>query len=55
VTHSLGHAIAPPGVNAWNPAFDVTPNRFIAGIITEKGIARKPYRKSLRGMKKQSA
>jgi methylthioribose-1-phosphate isomerase len=39
VTHSLGHAIAPPGVNAWNPAFDVTPNRFIAGIITEKGVS----------------
>jgi methylthioribose-1-phosphate isomerase len=51
VTHSLGHAIAPPGVNAWNPAFDVTPNRFIAGIITEKGIARKPYRKALKAMK----
>jgi methylthioribose-1-phosphate isomerase len=54
VTHSLGHAIAPPGVNAWNPAFDVTPNRFIAGIITEKGIARKPYKKALKAMKTQS-
>jgi methylthioribose-1-phosphate isomerase len=51
VTHSLGHAIAPPGVNAWNPAFDVTPNRFIAGIITEKGIARKPFSKALKAMK----
>jgi methylthioribose-1-phosphate isomerase len=52
VTHSAGRAIAPPGVGAWNPAFDVTPNRFINGIITEKGIARKPYRKSLRAWKK---
>lgn len=51
VTHSLGHAIAPLGVNAWNPAFDVTPNRFIAGIITEKGIASKPYKKTLRALK----
>ena len=54
VTHSLGHAIAPPGVDAWNPAFDVTPNRFIAGIITEKGIARKPFSKSLRAWKKDT-
>ncbi|MGD8987799.1 MAG: S-methyl-5-thioribose-1-phosphate isomerase, partial [Syntrophobacterales bacterium] len=29
VTHSMGRAIAPPGVSAWNPAFDVTPNRLI--------------------------
>ena len=55
VTHSLGQAIAPVGVNAWNPAFDVTPNRFIEGIITEKGIARKPYKKTLKVMKTQSA
>jgi methylthioribose-1-phosphate isomerase len=51
VTHSLGQAIAPAGVAAWNPAFDVTPNRFIEGIITEKGIARKPYKITLRAFK----
>ncbi|UCE84079.1 MAG: S-methyl-5-thioribose-1-phosphate isomerase [Deltaproteobacteria bacterium] len=55
VTHSMGRAIAPHGVSAWNPAFDVTPNRLIHGIITEKGIARKPYKKSLKAMKTQSA
>ena len=55
VTHSLGQAIAPAGVAAWNPAFDVTPSRFIEGIITEKGIARKPYRKSLRALKQDRA
>ena len=55
VTHSLGQAIAPAGVAAWNPAFDVTPSRFIEGIITEKGIARKPYKKTLKAMKTQSA
>jgi methylthioribose-1-phosphate isomerase len=52
VTHSMGRAIAPPGVSAWNPAFDVTPNRLIHGIITEKGIARKPYRRALRALKR---
>jgi methylthioribose-1-phosphate isomerase len=51
VTHSLGQAIAPAGIAAWNPAFDVTPSRFIEGIITEAGIARKPYRKTLRALK----
>ena len=55
VTHTLGQAIAPAGTSAWNPAFDVTPNRFIEGIITEKGIARKPYKKTLKAMKTQSA
>jgi methylthioribose-1-phosphate isomerase len=55
VTHSLGKAIAPAGTTAWNPAFDVTPNRFIEGIITEKGIARKPYRKTLKAMKTEKA
>jgi methylthioribose-1-phosphate isomerase len=55
VTHSLGRAVAPPGVAAWNPAFDITPNRFIDGIITEKGIARKPYRKALKTFKKQDS
>jgi methylthioribose-1-phosphate isomerase len=55
VTHSLGRATVPPGVGAWNPAFDVTPNRFVEGIITEKGIARKPYRKSLRAFKRKNA
>ncbi len=55
VTHSLGRAVAPPGVNAWNPAFDVTPNRFTHGIITEKGIARKPYKKALRALKEKKA
>jgi methylthioribose-1-phosphate isomerase len=32
----------------WNPAFDVTPHHFIAGIITERGICRAPFTESLR-------
>jgi methylthioribose-1-phosphate isomerase len=47
VTESRGRRVAPLGVGALNPAFDVTPNRFVAAIITEKGVARSPYRESL--------
>src|SRR5499427_8883376 len=43
VTHVKGQQIAPEGVPVANPAFDVTPNKYIAAIITEKGIARPPY------------
>jgi methylthioribose-1-phosphate isomerase len=38
ITHGLGKQIAPEGVKVYNPAFDVTPARLIAGIITEKGM-----------------
>jgi methylthioribose-1-phosphate isomerase len=43
VTHIKGIAIAPRYVGAANPAFDVTPNKYITAIITEKGIIRKPF------------
>ena len=43
-----GVRTAPDGVGAYNPAFDVTPNRYVTGIVSEKGIARAPYRMSLR-------
>jgi methylthioribose-1-phosphate isomerase len=36
--------IGPKGVKAFNPAFDVTPNKYVTAIITEKGLVRKPYR-----------
>ena len=52
VTHAMGRRVAPRGVEALNLVFDVTPNRFISGIITEKGIARKPFRNSLRALMK---
>ena len=48
VTHVKGVQLAPAGALVWNPAFDVTPNAFIAGIITERGIFRPPYVESLR-------
>ena len=40
--------MAPQGVKIYNPAFDVTDNELITGIITEFGIARPPYSESLR-------
>jgi methylthioribose-1-phosphate isomerase len=48
VTHLCGKPIAPLGVNALNPAFDVTPNKYISGIITEVGVLKKPFAKSIR-------
>jgi methylthioribose-1-phosphate isomerase len=42
VTHIQGVAIAPAGIEAANPAFDVTPHRYITAIITEGGIIRQP-------------
>ncbi len=47
VTHFAGQQIAPQGVSVENPAFDVTPARYVSAIITEKGIARAPYTESL--------
>ena len=47
VTHLGSTRLAPEGADVWNPAFDVTPARLVAGIITERGIARAPYATSL--------
>lgn len=47
VTHVHGVAVAPIETAALNPAFDVTPHRYIAAIITERGVARKPFKKSI--------
>ncbi|MBM2832041.1 MAG: translation initiation factor, aIF-2BI family [Dehalococcoidia bacterium] len=43
VTHFQGRRVAPAGVEAANPAFDVTPHTYVSAIITERGIAREPY------------
>jgi len=51
VTHIRGVQIAPEGVKIENPAFDVTPNAYIAGIITEKGVATPPYKQSIPALK----
>jgi methylthioribose-1-phosphate isomerase len=47
VTEPRGVRVAPEGVEALNPAFDVTPAALVAAIITDRGVARPPYRESL--------
>jgi len=48
-----GKRMAPAGVKVFNPAFDVTDNDLIAGIITEYGVARAPYKESLQAIFEQ--
>src|ERR1700738_193043 len=48
VSHIAGKQMVPDGVEIENPAFDVTPAKYVTAIITEKGIARAPYADSLR-------
>ena len=50
VTHHAGTQVAPTGVMVENPAFDVTPSKYIAAIITERGIAKAPLAESLKGL-----
>ena len=47
VTHLAGVQVTPDGVAVENPAFDVTPSRYVTAIITERGVARAPYGESL--------
>ena len=47
VTHLQAQPTAPPGTPAMNPAFDVTPHRYISAIVSEAGISRAPYSESL--------
>jgi methylthioribose-1-phosphate isomerase len=47
VTHVGGSRLTPEGARIRNPAFDVTPARYVSAIITERGIARAPYVESL--------
>lgn len=48
VTHVKGSQLAPEGIAIANPAFDVTPNRYVTAIITERGVARAPFIESLK-------
>ncbi len=54
VTHVKSVRLAPEGAQVFNPAFDVTPHQLIAGIVTERGIARPPYTESLRALVESS-
>jgi len=53
VTEVFGTRVAPEGVGVRNPAFDVTPARYVDAIVTEVGVARPPYLESLRAMRGQ--
>src|SRR5687767_12217308 len=50
VTHHGGRRLAAEGVSVRNPAFDVTPHRFVTAIVCERGVARPPYTESLKQM-----
>ncbi len=49
-----GHCVTVPRVKVENPAFDVTPAAYISAIVTEKGICRSPYGKSLKDLFKMN-
>jgi len=53
VTTFAGVTVAPAGVETLNPAFDVTPHRYVSAIITERGVVREPYVESLRALFEQ--
>jgi methylthioribose-1-phosphate isomerase len=55
VTHHGGKQLTPDGVGIANPAFDVTPARYVTAIITEKGVLRAPYSESLQGLEPAEA
>ena len=50
VTQVRGHQIAPVETSVCNPAFDVTPNRYVTAIITENGVAKTPYVPALKAL-----
>jgi methylthioribose-1-phosphate isomerase len=54
VTHSNGKQMTPHGVAIENPAFDVTPAKYVTAIITERGVLRAPYNESIRAMARQA-
>jgi methylthioribose-1-phosphate isomerase len=55
VTHIGGVKIAADDVDVYNPAFDITPNKYITAIITERGIAKAPFSESLMNLAKEES
>jgi methylthioribose-1-phosphate isomerase len=53
VTHHGGRRLTPPGVGIRNPAFDVTPARYVTAIVCERGVARAPYEQSLAALARE--
>jgi methylthioribose-1-phosphate isomerase len=54
VTHFAGKAVTPEGVQVENPAFDVTPAKYVTAIVTERGIAHPPFDESLRHLAEET-
>jgi methylthioribose-1-phosphate isomerase len=54
VTEVFGVPVAPIGIAVQNPAFDVTPSRYVTAIITERGVAHAPFEQSLRALAEAS-
>jgi methylthioribose-1-phosphate isomerase len=50
VSHVMGKRVAPEGVAVYNPAFDVTPARYVSAIVTEKGVLRPPFSRAIRDL-----
>jgi methylthioribose-1-phosphate isomerase len=48
VTHLMGTRVAPRGVAVYNPAFDVTPAKYVSAIVTERGVLRPPLAEGIR-------
>jgi methylthioribose-1-phosphate isomerase len=48
ISHFQKIRVGPRGVKAYNPAFDVTPGKYVTGIITEKGVLKAPYTKKMK-------
>jgi methylthioribose-1-phosphate isomerase len=55
VTHVFGVPVAPENIRVENPAFDVTPARYVTAIISERGVARAPYEESLKRLAEAKA
>ena len=55
VTTFAGVTVTPAGIEALNPAFDVTPHRYVSAIVTERGIVREPYQESLAELIKEGS
>ena len=55
VTHAIGKQMTPNGVAIDNPAFDVTPAKYVTAIITERGVLHGPYEDSIRSMAQMAA
>jgi methylthioribose-1-phosphate isomerase len=55
VTHHAGKQLTPNYVGVWNPAFDVTPAKYVTAVITARGVLRAPYAESLERLSHEAA